>query len=602
MNTPGETLNSESQDQNGWSDFPAFQGNLVGEKIENAPDYLSDIDPDRRKEIVDTSAEMTRDIPGAIVCGGNANRILYEVYTGKTMFGVGKNDSDIYVPHANLEELLAEQPEGYGLKHELTEDGKEKWVRPEEDYIVLTHSGEHIDVFGTGDLHESTIVELDGKPIRVQSLTDQINDKIRLMYETEGLTKIGVDPVHNPDPVSKYGVYAQRILEMADSEKGRAELTGHADKLPENWRETMEVMASQGKYGDQLDPERRKVFQEKMGEWKKTQETMKQIQDQMVSELKAYYEKRSDTLPSFVGGFEGKINEALGEASNSDEFIQAVMNKMTAEDKKAVKDRIKALAMGNDAQKESIPTHNESFEAVKGNFQKNYDAKVEQLKGLKEQLTNTEEGNDRMAAFLANRVNSLAGTIDSIGDNLKRMRPNNEEDLRRRSEIRVNFSKAVNEAIPDGEPVVFHGVDNIEVVKKIIESGGLKTPEERGADFKSFATQIDVTAKKNIQTTCNFADAGVNSFLPYGGIFVFYPKEHEKENVLSTGDGTEVFGGVEGVNLKEDRFMGLITTDENIDEVKALFRANGLEEGKVFTHDQFLEYCKKKYKSATLPI
>ena len=77
--------------------IPPFQGDKPAEKpteqdgtssevIENTPDYLSDIDPVRRKEIIDTSSETTRDMPGAIICGGNANRILYEAYTGKTMF------------------------------------------------------------------------------------------------------------------------------------------------------------------------------------------------------------------------------------------------------------------------------------------------------------------------------------------------------------------------------------------------------------------------------------------------------------------------------------------------------------------------------------
>ena len=61
------------------------------------------------------------------------------------MFGVGKNDSDINVPHANLKEFLTTQPDGYELKHELDEKGQEKWIRPEEDYILFTHSGEHIE-------------------------------------------------------------------------------------------------------------------------------------------------------------------------------------------------------------------------------------------------------------------------------------------------------------------------------------------------------------------------------------------------------------------------------------------------------------------------
>lgn len=332
----------------------AEQDSPLSETVENAPDYLSDIDPARRKEIIDTSAEMTRDIPGAVICGGNANRILYEAYTGKTMFGVGKNDSDIYVPRANLREFLTEQPVGYELKHELNEDGKERWIRPEDDYIVLTHSGEHIDVFGTGDSHESTTVELDGQIIRVQSLIDQINDKVRMMYETNGLTTIEIDPVHNPDPISKYGVYAQRILEMADSEKGQAELAEHADELPEDWRETMEAMASQGKYGDQLDPEKRDAFQEKMEAWKKIQEAMGQIQDQIMRELRAYYdanrgkpqEERSGGLPSLVNGLEGKMDEALIEASSPDDFIQKVIGKMSDDERKTIKSRIKAMAEG----------------------------------------------------------------------------------------------------------------------------------------------------------------------------------------------------------------------------------------------------------------
>lgn len=246
-------------------------------------------------------------------------------------------------------------------------------------------------------------------------------------------------------------------------------------------------------------------------------------------------------------------------------------------------------------QKETIPTHNEDFEAVRGNFQKNHDEKARTLEELKEQLANTDENDSRMIYYLTRRIDSTTGIVNNLGSVLKRMRPNTEEDLKERKEIIANYSKAIDEAIPDGEPIVFHGVNNIEVVRAITESGGLKTPEERGADFKSFATLIDVTTKKNIRTSCNFADAGTRSFLPYGGIFVFYPKENETERVLATGDGTEVQGGVEGVNLDEERFVGLITTKENIDEIKELFRANGLDEGKVFTHEQFLEYCKKTY-------
>ena len=359
----------EPDGENSWSkiaeEAPAFQGDQApkepthlnsadGEAVDNAPDYLTDIDSGRRQEIIDTSAEMTRDLPGAIICGGNANRILYEAYTGKTMFGVGKNDADIYVPHAELENLLVEQPTGYALKHELDEQGREKWVRPEEDYLVLTHKGEHIDVFGTGDAHSFTTVELDGRSIRAQSLADQVNDKVQMMYETDGLAKIPVDPVHNPDPISKYGVYAQKILEMADSEVGQAELREYASELPEDWREIIEVMAAQGKYGRAVAQDKIDNFQEKLQIWQNDQEIRQQIQAQLISDLVAYFKASHDrnsgelpALPSIVAGFEGKINVATEEASDANDFIQKIVGKLTRDEKQTIKDRIKEIAEKN---------------------------------------------------------------------------------------------------------------------------------------------------------------------------------------------------------------------------------------------------------------
>ena len=135
------------------------------------------------------------------------------------------------------------------------------------------------------------------------------------------------------------------------------------------------------------------------------------------------------------------------------------------------------------------------------------------------------------------------------------------------------------------------------MVKQIIASGGLYTPEERNAGYKSFATQIDVTAKSNIRVSLEFADSSINSFMPYGAIFVFYPKEHEYEKVLSTGDNSEVFGGVESINFNEERFVGIITTDENIETLKEYMKENNFDPNKVFNHKQFIELCKEKFST-----
>lgn len=244
-------------------------------------------------------------------------------------------------------------------------------------------------------------------------------------------------------------------------------------------------------------------------------------------------------------------------------------------------------------------TNNENFENIKANLSSYYKSQLNKLKELKEQLLEAQKDNDtRKVDFYTKRISNTLDNINGTKNKLFCMRLNNEDDLKERNNIINNFPKLVNEIIPNDIPIVFHGNNNIETVKQIIISGGLYTPEERGVSFKSFATQIDVTYKSNIRVSCEFADSSINSFMPYGAIFVFYPKEHEYENVLKTGDSTEVFGGVEGINFNEDdRFIGIITTDENLEDLKKCMKDNNLDSNKVFTHYQFLDFCKDRFIS-----
>ncbi len=168
------------------------------------------------------------------------------------------------------------------------------------------------------------------------------------------------------------------------------------------------------------------------------------------------------------------------------------------------------------------------------------------------------------------------------------------EDIEERERITRNFAQeyvnSVKETVPDDLPLVFHGTNNIGRVREIVRSHGLLTPEQRGESMKSFATQIDVTAKTNIRVSCEFAESN-NAWMPYGAIFAFMPKPEEIEEVLNTGDNSEVFGGVDGVNFKDEpeRLYGIITTTENVPRVQAWCRAEGLDESKVLTHDGFLQ-------------
>lgn len=177
------------------------------------------------------------------------------------------------------------------------------------------------------------------------------------------------------------------------------------------------------------------------------------------------------------------------------------------------------------------------------------------------------------------------------------MRANSDEDLEERNIISHMFPQMIKTVIPDNIPLVFHGNRNIGVVLEIIKSGGLFTPEQRGVSEKSFAVLIDVTYKSNIMVSCEFAEPGMNSFMPYGAIFAFLPLENEIENVLNTGENSQVIGGVEGVNFREepDRLIGIITTVENKERIRSCCLESGWPVDKVFTYQEFVLLCERLY-------
>ena len=83
---------------------------------------------------------------------------------------------------------------------------------------------------------------------------------------------------------------------------------------------------------------------------------MKQIQEQMMNDLKGYYEFNHGKAPeehgvellSLMDGFESIVNEVLGKASSSNDFIQKIIDRMSDSEEKVIKDRIKSLAMKSD--------------------------------------------------------------------------------------------------------------------------------------------------------------------------------------------------------------------------------------------------------------
>ena len=228
---------------------------------------------------------------------------------------------------------------------------------------------------------------------------------------------------------------------------------------------------------------------------------------------------------------------------------------------------------------------NERFKTEKDNYLVLYNNCVKRL----------ENSSDIFKKILTDKIKYYKGMLDFI-------RPVTEEDIIERNDIILNYADKVKNVIPDDIPYAFHGNSKIFSVIEIIKTGGVYTPKERNSPYNSFAAQIDVTCKDNINASIKFADPGIKSFLPYGAIFVVLPREEEFQKVLETKDNKEVKGGIARVSFIDnpDRLINIITTKENKKLLQKVLIENGLSEEKVVTHDEFIELCREKFKKLNL--
>ena len=243
---------------------------------------------------------------------------------------------------------------------------------------------------------------------------------------------------------------------------------------------------------------------------------------------------------------------------------------------------------------------NNKIEKIRNNYINDCDRLVSKIEHLKENLNEAISNNDtRLIEAYQKRLNSYLQRLKNLKTIIEYLREPNYEDILEREQVIKEFPNMVKEVIPNGIPIVFHGNKNIGIVHEIIKSGGLFTPEQRRVDYSSFATLIDVTYKDNIRVSCEFAEQSNGYILPYGAIFVFLPLEREKENVLSTKDNSEVFGGVEGVDFRKEpnRLIGIITTNENKNRIRNWCNKYNLDSQKVFTHEEFIINCKKIFSN-----
>lgn len=210
-----------------------------------------------------------------------------------------------------------------------------------------------------------------------------------------------------------------------------------------------------------------------------------------------------------------------------------------------------------------------------------------QIKNLETKRNNDETG--RFDDVYARQIASKEKVLNINKYYIEFMRMPIEEDMLLRKKILEEYHDEIRKTISSELAIVFHGTSNIGIVREIIKSHGLTNPIERGEDFSSFASAIDVTSKSDIRVTCEFAEPNY-PWLPYGAIFAFLAKAEEEDKVINT-NGSEVYGGVDSVDFfkEPDRLVAIISTDENIDKIKQWCESYDLNKDKVFTHDEFLK-------------
>lgn len=243
---------------------------------------------------------------------------------------------------------------------------------------------------------------------------------------------------------------------------------------------------------------------------------------------------------------------------------------------------------------------NESYELAKNNLINIYNNRASKFENLKKQLeTAINNDDERLIGHTRRIMQNELSILKTQLYHINYMRPNLKDDIDARNQIIDLFPKTIKEVIPNDIPYVFHGNSNIGTVLEIIKEGGLFTPEERGVDSTSFASQIDVTSKNNIRVSCEFAEPNSHTFMPYGAIFVFLPQEDEIEKVISTNDSSEVYGGVKSINFTKnpEKLIGVITTLENKNIISKYLVESGLDKNKVFTHDEFVLDCINKFSN-----
>lgn len=197
-----------------------------------------------------------------------------------------------------------------------------------------------------------------------------------------------------------------------------------------------------------------------------------------------------------------------------------------------------------------------------------------------------------------NKVSLYQYRLDLIEGKLKFLRLGNEEDASYRLRQYNDFADKVKPLIPQDLPLRFHGCP-IDAAEKIIVSGEISSAADRTGIETSFngTDQISVTTREDLSTTVReYTNLTANYNMPAGCIFVITPKNLDDE--ISANKQL-----MHNVNFKDtpDRLVAVISSPENIPELKSWLHQNGCSPQKAIDFDGFVHSIDKIIASVRIP-
>ncbi len=209
-----------------------------------------------------------------------------------------------------------------------------------------------------------------------------------------------------------------------------------------------------------------------------------------------------------------------------------------------------------------------------------------QIKEAKDRFASQPELlNDMLSRISASEYIAQRG-VDKTASMLNFLRPRNKKDLDERIWAHDHLATDIQQNIPEGLPLRFHGAP-IYYAEQIIKTGGLSSSEDRLGTTTSYdvAGQVSVTTPEgcsySIQGFTDTTAEGGN--LPSGCIFVLIPRSEEEAKL---GETSLMMGNIDFKKENESLF-GVITSEENKERVKGWLRGAELNENIVSTFNEF---------------